>query len=198
MSEPAYTRLENDERRRRLLELGADLFTRHAYDEISMAQIAREAGISKALLYHYFPSKQDYFVGDARSGGRGAARARRARPGPPARRGAHRSARRVPRLDRGERRRPTRSCCRARRRFPRSRELVEGVRAATVERILAGIGATRARRARTAVRGWLWFMDGACLDWIAHRDLERAQVLGLLLGTLFGALMAAGVTLPTA
>ena len=27
-----------------------------------MAAIAREAGISKALLYHYFPSKQAYFV----------------------------------------------------------------------------------------------------------------------------------------
>jgi hypothetical protein len=46
------------------------------------------------------------------------------------------------------------------------------------------------------VRGWLWFMDGACLDWIAHRDLDRGQLLGLLLGTLFGALMAAGVQLP--
>src|SRR3954454_283053 len=65
---PAYTRLENGERRRRLLELGADLFTRHAYDEISMAQIAREAGISKALLYHYFPSKQDYFVATLATG----------------------------------------------------------------------------------------------------------------------------------
>src|SRR3954466_1576114 len=68
VSEPAYTRLENDERRRRLLELGAELFTRHAYDEISMAQIAREAGISKALLYHYFPSKQDYFVATLATG----------------------------------------------------------------------------------------------------------------------------------
>ena len=27
-----------------------------------MSRIAREAGISKALLYHYFPSKQDYFM----------------------------------------------------------------------------------------------------------------------------------------
>ena len=27
-----------------------------------MARIAREAGISKALLYHYFPSKHAYFV----------------------------------------------------------------------------------------------------------------------------------------
>ena len=62
MSEPAYTRLGVDERRRRLLMLGADLFARHPYDELSMARIAREAGISKALLYHYFPSKQAYFA----------------------------------------------------------------------------------------------------------------------------------------
>ena len=62
MGGPAYTRLDVDERRRRLLELGAELFTRHAYDELSMAKIAREAGISKALLYHYFPSKEAYFL----------------------------------------------------------------------------------------------------------------------------------------
>src|ERR687895_2895618 len=59
---PAYQRLAVDERRRRLLELGKDLFTRHTYAELSMAAIAKEAGISKALLYHYFPSKQAYFV----------------------------------------------------------------------------------------------------------------------------------------
>ncbi len=62
MAGPAYTRLGVDERRRRLLALGADLFARFAYDELSMARIAREAGISKALLYHYFPSKEAYFV----------------------------------------------------------------------------------------------------------------------------------------
>src|SRR4051794_41921238 len=61
MSEPAYRRLQVDERRAQLLERGAELFTQHSYDELSMAQIAREAGISKALLYHYFPSKEEYF-----------------------------------------------------------------------------------------------------------------------------------------
>ena len=61
MSEPAYTRLDVDERRRRLLEHGAELFARHSYDELSMAGLARAAGVSKALLYHYFPSKQAYF-----------------------------------------------------------------------------------------------------------------------------------------
>src|ERR1700750_1554517 len=61
MPEPAYTRLDVDERRRQLLELGRELFARHSYEELSMAGIARAAGISKALLYHYFPSKQEYF-----------------------------------------------------------------------------------------------------------------------------------------
>jgi hypothetical protein len=35
-------------------------------------------------------------------------------------------------------------------------------------------------------------MDGACLDWIEHRDMERDELRGLLLGTLLGALTAAG------
>ena len=70
------------------------------------------------------------------------------------------------------------------------RELVDGVRDATAARILAGItppGGTLPPAARTAVRSWLWFMDGACLDWIEHRDLDRQELRGLLLGTLAGA-----------
>jgi hypothetical protein len=38
-------------------------------------------------------------------------------------------------------------------------------------------------------------MDAACLDWIEHRDLDRQELAGLLLGTLAGALTAAGVEL---
>ena len=45
---------------------------------------------------------------------------------------------------------------------------------------------------RAATRGWLWFMDGALTDWLAHRDIERPQLLGLLLGTLMGAVTASG------
>ena len=49
--------------------------------------------------------------------------------------------------------------------------------------------------------GWLWFMDGACLDWIDHRDIEREELRGMLLGVLMGALIAAGsppeLNLPT-
>ena len=42
------------------------------------------------------------------------------------------------------------------------------------------------------MHGWLWFMDGALTDWLEHRDLGRDQLLGLLLGTLLGAVTASG------
>jgi hypothetical protein len=35
-------------------------------------------------------------------------------------------------------------------------------------------------------------MDGAILDWLQHRDLERSEVRDLLTGSLAGVLAAAG------
>jgi hypothetical protein len=48
------------------------------------------------------------------------------------------------------------------------------------------------------VRGWLWFMDGALLDWLEHEDMDRSALSALLLGTLAGALQAAGAEEPLA
>ena len=60
--------------------------------------------------------------------------------------------------------------------MPEVRELVERVRNETAERILAGIAPNGAAPLlRAAVRGWMWFMDGAILDWLEHRDIDRAQ-----------------------
>jgi hypothetical protein len=39
------------------------------------------------------------------------------------------------------------------------------------------------------VRGWLW---GVCLDWVREKDFERRELRDMLLGTLMGALAAAG------
>jgi len=75
---------------------------------------------------------------------------------------------------------------------PEIRDLVEEVRRVTAERILAGLyPEAPPPKARTAVNGWLWFMDGACLNWIEHRDIDRLELRDLLLGVLMGALVAA-------
>src|SRR5271170_6359642 len=56
------SRLEVDARRAQLVTLGIDLFAARAYDEVSIDELARAAGVSKGLLYHYFPTKRDFYV----------------------------------------------------------------------------------------------------------------------------------------
>ena len=55
-------RLGNDERRAQLLEVGLELFSTHPYDEVRTDQVAVRAGVSRGLLYHYFPTKRDFYV----------------------------------------------------------------------------------------------------------------------------------------
>ncbi|WCB96387.1 HTH-type transcriptional regulator BetI [Baekduia alba] len=191
---PAYRRLDVDARRAQLVALGERLFTSSSYSELSMARIAREAGISKALLYHYFPSKQAYFEATLQA----AAEELRARTEPDA------SLPPVQQLERSldvylgwieEHSEAYNKLIITAGEVAEVRALVEEVRAATAQRILGGVlgdGAPVPPGARTAVRGWLWFMDGACLDWIAHGDLTRDELRRLLIGTLVGALMASG------
>jgi AcrR family transcriptional regulator len=193
MPQPAYTRLDVDERRRRLLDLGAELFARHAYDELSMAEIARAAGISKALLYHYFPSKQAYFAATLQQA---AAELSVATEPDPALAPAEQLGRAVDAyLSWVEQHAEAYAkLMRSVGAVPEVREIVDHVRRDTADRIVTGIAgdepATPALRA--AVRGWLWFMDGALEDWLEHRDMDRGQVHALLLGTLLGAVTAAG------
>jgi AcrR family transcriptional regulator len=191
VSGPAYTRLGVDERRRRLLALGADLFARFSYDELSMARIAREAGISKALLYHYFPGKQAYFAATLEE--KAAELAALTEPDP----ALEPREQLVRSLDAflgwvADNRAAYSKLVRSAAVIPEVREVVDRVRDATSQRILAGIGpGTPAPGVRTAVRAWLWFMDGAILDWAEHGDLTREQLRDLLLGTLLGAVAAA-------
>ena len=192
MGGPAYTRLDVDERRRRLLALGAELFTKHAYDELSMAKIAREAGISKALLYHYFPSKEAYFLATLEEKANELAERTKPDPELPALEqlsGSLDAYLRWVDENAGSFDKMIRSSG-----VPEVRALLDRVRAETAARIVDGLRGDKPASPllRTAVRGWLGFMDGACLDWIEHRDLDRETLHGLLLGTLLGAVLAAG------
>ncbi len=183
--------MDVDERRQQLLDRGAELFTSHSYDELSMNKIATEVGISKALLYHYFPSKQAFF--EATLGAWAERLRERTEPDP--------ELSPLEQLTKSldgflslveENAGAYRNLMQSATGVPEIRDLVEEVRRATAERILGGLYPDGAPpKARTAVSGWLWFMDGACLNWIEHRDIEREELRGLLLGVLMGALVAA-------
>jgi AcrR family transcriptional regulator len=190
---PAYTRLAVDERRRRLLDLGAGLFERHAYDELSMATIAREAGISKALLYHYFPSKQAYFAATLEQAAAGLAAAVEPDPAlPPVEQLSRAVAAYLAWVEAHAQ--AYGKLMRSVGAVPEVREVVERVRRDTAGRIVAGVAGEREATPalRAAVHGWLWFMDGVLDDWLEHRDLARGELHALLLGTLLGAVTAAG------
>lgn len=192
MTGPAYTRLDVDERRRRLLDLGTDLFARFSYDELSMARIAREAGISKALMYHYFPSKQAYFAAALEEKAGELARVTEPDPSLPP----------VEQLTSSvdaflgwveANREAYGKLVRSAAAIPEVREVVDRVRDMTSARILDGLAPDGpSPQLRAAVRAWLWFMDGAILDWVEHGDMSRDDVRALGLGTLLGAVTAAG------
>src|SRR5262249_47381912 len=55
-------RLDVDARRAQLVDLGLTEFGTRTYDEVSIDRIAQMAGISKGLLYHYFPTKRAFYV----------------------------------------------------------------------------------------------------------------------------------------
>ena len=194
MTGPAYTRLEVDERRRQLVELGTELFTKHSYGELSMAQIARYAGISKALLYHYFPSKRDYFVATLERAAeelRVATEPDQSKPPLEQITGSLDGYLELIEENSASYEKLIESATTV----AEVRELIDNVREMTAQRILAGIvpeGTEQPPAVRAAVRAWLWFMDGACLDWVRERDFSRRELRDMLLGTLMGSIVAAG------
>jgi AcrR family transcriptional regulator len=192
MSGPSYRRMDVDERRRQLLERGAELFTTHSYDELSMNKIASEVGISKALLYHYFPSKQAFFEETLGAWAERLRERTEPDPGlPPAEQLTNSLDGFLSLVEENEV--AYRNLMQSATGVPEIRDLIEEVRRATAQRILDGLYPDGGpAKARTAVNGWLWFMDGACLNWIEHRDIERGELRDLLLGVLMGALIAAG------
>lgn len=45
-----------------MLAVAADLFEQRSFGEISVEDVARAAGVSKGLLYHYFPGKRQLYI----------------------------------------------------------------------------------------------------------------------------------------
>ncbi|MFJ9705281.1 TetR/AcrR family transcriptional regulator [Streptomyces sp. NPDC101234] len=57
MSTGVRRRMGVDERRQQLIGVALELFSRRSPDEVSIDEIAAAAGISRPLVYHYFPGK---------------------------------------------------------------------------------------------------------------------------------------------
>jgi AcrR family transcriptional regulator len=186
------TRLDVDERRAQLVALGLEQFSARPYDEVSIDEIAAAAGISKGLLYHYFPTKRDFYAAAIREASRrlldttftpdSVPPLERLRAGLEAylayveQHGAAYSA-----LFRGGIGSDTKVAF-----------LIEETRQRFLERLLEGVPvAVPAPLLRATLRGWIGFVEAASLDWLEHKDLSRRALGDLLAGMLPQAIQAA-------
>ncbi|OMC33017.1 TetR family transcriptional regulator [Mycobacterium sp. GA-1841] len=67
MGAESRRRLSPADRRNELLALGAEVFGQRPYDEVRIDEIAERAGVSRALMYHYFPDKRAFFAAVVRA-----------------------------------------------------------------------------------------------------------------------------------
>lgn len=49
-------------RRDELLDVGAAMFAEKPYDEVLIEDVADRAGVTRSLMYHYFPNKRDFYI----------------------------------------------------------------------------------------------------------------------------------------
>lgn len=157
-----------------------------------MRQIAAAAGVSKPLLYHYFPSKNELFMAAVtEASSELQALIQPSGEGTPVEQlSASLDAYLAWIEDNGQTWSKLMQSAAA---LPEARELVEGFRARTMELVLAKLTGRRKPRPalRTAIKGWLGYMDAAILDWTQERDLPRATLSQLLLAAFVSALLAA-------
>lgn len=191
-------RMKTDERREQLLRTGVQLLGERPYEEISIGAIAQAAGVSKGLLYHYFPTKKDFVLAVLREAADEVSAVTAPDPelSPLEQIDAsldaflgyveqHAAAYATIVRTRGGG-------------DPDIRAALEGFRERRVGEVLAGIGAwgpdpgaPRPPALEAAVRGWTFYVEGVVLEWLERRDLEREQLRELLRGGLLGALATA-------
>ena len=188
-------RLDNDERRAQLLQLARKAFSDRSYDEVSIDDLAREAKISKGLLYHYFPTKRDLYVAGLReiadeliqrvvSIPTDLAPAERVRAGLDAYLDhITQHARAFVSLMRG-----------GIGSDPEVAQVIEDVRTRLSARFLEGspFAPLLAGNVRfeTAVRGWIGFVEAVSIDWCANPRLNRTELRDLLSQIMFAILTA--------
>lgn len=177
-------RLQLDQRRAHLIELGIDLFTKHGYEDFSIDDVAKEARISKGLFYHYFRSKRDFYVATVRA-----------------------SSRRLQLLTMPDPALPPaaqlRAAVDAHLRYiqehgavyaavyrsgvaiaPEIREILEEHRGVITRYFLQALGIEKPRPIfRSAIRAWIAMVEGASLDWIADRAISRDELRELLVAS---------------
>lgn len=180
------SRLSPDERRAQLIDLGMEMLRDRALHELSVDDLAAAAGISKALVFHYFGSKQELLEAVAAAAADEFIAVTEPDPSLPLDEQLEQSMAAFVRyvadnqvgyvmLVRG----------------PAStddamRELFERTRTRVVDRIIAKLGPMDPEPPgfRLVVRGWVAFAEEVTTTWVADPSVDEAVLLRLLRDSL--------------
>ena len=66
-AEPPRLRRTADDRRAQLVQIGLELLPTTPVQELTIDEVARRAGISRSLLFHYFATKREYYTAVTRA-----------------------------------------------------------------------------------------------------------------------------------
>jgi AcrR family transcriptional regulator len=64
---PGPLRRSADDRRAQLVQIGLELLPTTPVQELTIDEVARRAGISRSLLFHYFATKREYYTAVTRA-----------------------------------------------------------------------------------------------------------------------------------
>ena len=180
MTPPGRARRSAADRREQLVGIGLELLPTTPVQELTIDEVARRAGISRSLLFHYFPSKRDYYTAVTRA----AADLLRAHLTPPADVPAEQRPGWM--LDRYvgwvETYRETYLA------FVRGAsggdpwvaEVYEETREALVDLGIGALGGREDPLRRQLVRAWFAFTEDLVLQWVREPATGRADLLALL------------------
>jgi AcrR family transcriptional regulator len=183
---PRWQRLDHDARRSQILACARRLFSERNYASVSTTEIAREAGVARGLLNHYFGTKRDLYLEVMRSMVRMPSNPVPLQaPGHPIETVIDESVDRW--LTMVQRNRGTWLAAIGARglgRDPEVEEILEEAREQAADRLIEALQTYEAAAApphlRAAIRAYGGFAEAASVEWLQRERLTREQTHTLL------------------
>lgn len=176
-------------RREQLVSLGLRLFAEFSYDELSTDAIARAAGISKGLLFHYFAGKRGFYVATVEEMARRVEAATAPDPTLDFATALARSLQGFVRFVAEEGQLYGALVRGGIGMDPEVFAILERVRLNSVQRVFEVLGVAQPEaRQHAVVYGWIGFTEAVCLDWVSRQHLSAEEVVELLLQALLALL----------
>ncbi|CAB4891275.1 TetR/AcrR family transcriptional regulator [Rhodococcus fascians] len=190
------TRLSPQQRRAQLIELGTEMLADRPLEQISVEDIADQAGVSRGLLFHYFASKQDFHLEIVREASR--SMIERTAPDPdlePFEILRDSIANYVDYVS--EKRDTFISLLRGTASGdPQMREVFEQTRTTMADRTLVQLAQLDVDVTPTidlAVRGWIAFVEEATITWLRNPQITRDELIDLNVNALPAVALAPGM-----